>query len=193
MIPCMKYCQCPSGPRWKWTKGPHDTVHIPLVASGSALARPSLTLWNHSLHRGASAYGPSEERKDDARVGCDLHSASHSWLCACSWLAKQISGSDLWPAASVLMRMSGISHIIHTSSPLPGKGQIVATVHWHTMGKSQSFASIRNGAVGGTKNECKRLNSYFIFLSVERQGHVKNQHSRLSASSPSPFTQAQSA
>lgn len=41
------------------------------------------------------------------------------------------------------------------------------------MGKSQSFASSRSGAVGGTKNECERLNSYFIFLSVERQGHVK--------------------
>lgn len=191
MVPCMKYCECPSWPRSKGTKGPHDTVHIPLVASGSALARPSLTLWNHSLHQGASAYGPSEERKDDASVGCDLHFASHSWLSACSWLAEQISGSDLWPAASVLMRMSGISHITHTSSPLPGKGQIVATVPWHTMGKPQSFAFTRSGAGRGTKNEWERLNSCFIFLSVERQGCVKNQHRRLSASSP--VTQAQSA
>lgn len=147
MVPCMKYCQCPSLPRSKWTKGPHDTVHIPLVASGSVLAALSLILWNHSLHQGASAYGHSKERKDDASVGCDLHFASHSWLSACSWPTKQISGSDLWPAASVLMRTSGISHIIQTSFPLPWKGQIVSTVHWPTMGKSQSFAFIRSGAV----------------------------------------------
>lgn len=142
--PCMKYCQCPSWPRSKWIKGPQDTVHIP---SGSALATPSLTLWNHSLHQGASAYGHSEERKDDASVGCDLHFASQSWLSACSWLTKQISGSDLWPAASVLMRTSGFSHIIQTSSPLPRKGQIMSAVHWPTMGKSQSFGLIRSGAV----------------------------------------------
>lgn len=148
MVPCMKYCQCPSLPRSKWTKDPHDTVHIPLVASGSGSATPSPSpVWNQSLHQGASAHGHSEERTDDASVGCDLHFASHSWLSACSWLAKQISGSDLWPAASVLMRTSGISHIIQTSSPLPRKGQIVSIGHWPTMKKPQSFAFIRSGAV----------------------------------------------
>lgn len=45
------------------------------------------------------------------------------------------------------MRTLGISHIIQASSPLPEKGQIVSTVHWPTMGKSQSFAFLRSGAV----------------------------------------------
>lgn len=125
------------------------TRHCPYstVISGSALATPSLTLWNHSLHQGASSYGYSKEREDEASVGCDLHFASHSWLSACSWLTKQISGSDLWPAASVLMRTSGIGHLIQTRSPLPRKAQIVSAVHWPTKGKSQSFGFIRSGAV----------------------------------------------
>ena len=112
--------------------------------------------------------------------------ASHSWLCAASCLTKQISGSDLWPAASVLIRTSGISHSIQMSPPLPRKGQIVSTMHWPTLGKLQSFAFIRSGAMEGTKRECERQNSYSIFLSMERQGHVKNQHRRLSASSIPP-------
>lgn len=133
-----------------------STWHCPYSTcrSGSALAAPSLTLWNQSLHQGASAHGHSEERKDDASMGCDLHFVSHSWLSACSWPTKQISGSDLWPAASVLMGISGISHIIQTTSPLPWKGHIVSTVHWPTMGKSQSFAFIISGAV-----EVPRINA----------------------------------
>lgn len=108
------------------------------------------------------------------------------WLRACSCLTKQVSGSDLWPAASVLMRTSGISHSIQTSPPLPRKGQIVSILHWPMPRKLQSFAFIRSGAVEGTKCECERQNSYSIFLSMQRQGHVKNQHRGLSASSVSP-------
>lgn len=43
------------------TKGPHDTVHISLAASGTGLATPSLTpLKSHGLHQEASASGDSQ-------------------------------------------------------------------------------------------------------------------------------------
>lgn len=84
------------------TKGPHDTARISPAASGTDLDTPSLTPWkSHRLHQGASASGDSKQGKDDASLYCDLLFASRSWLCACSCLTKQITGSDLLPAASV--------------------------------------------------------------------------------------------
>lgn len=151
------------------TKRPHDTVHLPLAASGTGLATLSLTPWkSHHRHQGASASGDSEQGKDDASLCCDLLFASRSWLCACSCLTKQISGSDLWPAASVLMRTSGISHSIRTSSPPAREGQIVSTLHWPALGTSQSSAFSTSGAVEGTECECERQNSYSVVLSRKR-------------------------
>lgn len=84
------------------------------------------------------------------------------------------------------MRTSGISHSIQTSPPLPRKGQIVSAMQWPMPGKLQSFAFITSGAVEATECEHERQKSYSMLLSMERQGHIKNQHSGLSASSICP-------
>lgn len=178
-------------------KGPHDTVHISLAASGTGLALWHLLspLWNHIVCIREHLLLETVSRGKMMPVCAVICSLPHTlWLCACSCLTKQVSGSDLWPAASVLMRTSGISHSIQTSPPLPRKGQIVSTMHWPVPGKLQSWAFIRSGAVEGTKREYERQNSYSIFLSMERQGHVNNQHRGLSAFSvsPGPFFDAAS-
>lgn len=55
------------------TKGPQDTVHLSLAASGAGLAAPSLGPWKaRSAHQGASAAAHSEQGKDGARPGRDL-------------------------------------------------------------------------------------------------------------------------
>lgn len=107
-----------------------------------------------------------------------------SWLSAWSCPTKQISASDLWPGASVLMRTSGISHSIEMNTPISQEKSrmclLCTALCWGNWG-AQPCSEVGLWRVPGTN---VRQNSYSTCLSTEGQRHVKSTWG-LSASSTS--------
>lgn len=161
-------------PRQVEGKNRNSTWHCPYI---------KCTLWhwtsptffhpfqNHTLCIRKHLLLETEQGRDGAT---DLLFASYSWLSAWSCPIKQISGSDLWPGASVLMRTSGISHSTEMNTPISQEKSrmclLCTALCWGNWG-AVPFSEMKLWKVPGMN---VRQNSYSMRLSTEGQGHVKS-------------------